>query len=244
MTVLAAGISASQYLRLICLPTIFLILALIPIAIQWSWGTFSVDDHLGGQLINGHLLSGTLVNNWRDNKLISININKLNFWISKESGTYSLFIGLKALAAISCLYFLILTTPMLEVLSCLQKIKVPKLILEMLALIYRFIFILLETANSLYVAQSSRLGHSSIKIRYRSLSMLLTSLLVLSYKHSQEMYYAMESKGYDGELKFFPLQHYENKLPREQITIKYLWGAVILFEILLLLMAIRGHHIC
>jgi hypothetical protein len=64
----------------------------------------------------------------------------------------------KALGAVSCLYFLSLSTPMLDILSALRRLKCPALLVEMMGLIYRFIFILFETAASMITAQNSVWG--------------------------------------------------------------------------------------
>jgi cobalt/nickel transport system permease protein len=107
---------------------------------------------------------------------------------------------LKSLASVSCLYFLTLTTPVFEVLSVLRKLKVPKLFIELMGLIYRFIFVLLDTANMIYISQNSRLGYSTMRNSYNSLGKLISALFISSYKRSQDIYTAMESRCYDGDI--------------------------------------------
>ena len=106
----------------------------------------------------------------------------------------------KSLASVSCLYFLTFNTPVFEVLSVLRKLKVPKLFVELMGLIYRFIFLLLDTANMIYISQNSRLGYSTLKTSFSSLGKLITTLFISSYKRSQDIYNAMESRCYDGDI--------------------------------------------
>ena len=106
----------------------------------------------------------------------------------------------KSLASVSCLYFLTLTTPIFEILSVLKKLKVPKLFVELMGLIYRFIFVLLDTANMIYISQNSRLGYSTLKTGFNSLGKLIANLFISSYKRSQDIYTAMESRCYDGDI--------------------------------------------
>ena len=51
---------------------------------------------------------------------------------------------LTALASVSCLYFLSFNTPMTDVLSVLKKLHCPDLLVELMLLIYRYIFLLLD----------------------------------------------------------------------------------------------------
>ena len=106
----------------------------------------------------------------------------------------------KALGAVSCLYYLSLNTPMIDLLAALRRFKCPKLFVELMELIYRFIFLLLETADTMITAQSSRLGYSSVKSSYRSMGALASTLFIKAYKHTDQLYTALEARGYDGEL--------------------------------------------
>jgi cobalt/nickel transport system permease protein len=71
---------------------------------------------------------------------------------------------------------------------------------ELMSLIYRFIFVLLETADTMFTAQSSRLGYVDLKTSYRSLGALVSTLFVRAYKRSTDLYTSLESRGYDGDL--------------------------------------------
>ncbi|MEG2212966.1 MAG: CbiQ family ECF transporter T component, partial [Clostridiales bacterium] len=51
-------------------------------------------------------------------------------------------LALKAYAAVSCLYFLSLTTPMPEIVDILRKLHIPAIVIELMYLIYRYIFVL------------------------------------------------------------------------------------------------------
>lgn len=52
---------------------------------------------------------------------------------------------LKALGAVSALYMMTLTTPLSEIIAVLRKAHVPKLIIELMNMIYRYIFIMIDT---------------------------------------------------------------------------------------------------
>lgn len=162
------------YSKLIMLPLVFLIIGVITIAIN-------------------------VVEN-SSNLVFSFYIFNIKFGCTYESIYSAIKVFFKSLGAVSCLYFLTLTTPIFEVLSVLGNLKVPKLFVELMGLIYRFIFVLLDTANMIYISQNSRLGYSRLKISFNSLGQLVTSLFISAYKRSQDIYTAMESRCYDGEI--------------------------------------------
>jgi len=138
----------------------------------------------------------------------------------------------RALGAVSCLYYLALTTPMVDILSALKKVKCPQLLIELMSLVYRFIFILLETAETMITAQNSRLGYINIRAAYHSLSAMLATLFVRAYKRSDELYTALEARGYQGELKVL-------EEPYQRRRLGYL-QTVVINSILIMMASILG----
>lgn len=105
-----------------------------------------------------------------------------------------------ALAAVSCLYFLSLTTPMTDILEVLRKLRCPALFIELMLLIYRFLFVLLEIASSIMTSQRSRLGNKDMKTSYHSFSQMVSVLFARAMKKSNALFDAMESRCYDGNI--------------------------------------------
>ena len=108
---------------------------------------------------------------------------------------------LMVMGSLSCLYFISLTTPMIDVISVLAKLKVPSFLIELISLVYRFIFIILETSEMMFISQNSRLGYRDIKTSYKSLGALASTLFIRSFKRANDLYTALEARGYNGELK-------------------------------------------
>ncbi|MBU3143715.1 cobalt ECF transporter T component CbiQ [Clostridium sp. CF012] len=174
ITVYKGKIPLNSYLILMFIPLGFLIIGVITIAI--NIGDYSSQTIFGFSILN------------------------VKFGCTSESIIESIKVLFRSLAAVSCLYFLSLSTPIVELLSVLKKLKVPKLFVELMSLIYRFIFIILETVNMIYISQNSRLGYSNLKTSYNSLGKLIGALFLSSYKRSQDMYTALESRCYDGDI--------------------------------------------
>nr|WP_281177052.1 cobalt ECF transporter T component CbiQ [Neobacillus massiliamazoniensis] len=157
--------------------------------------------------------------------LFSFRIFTIHLACTYESLSAAGVLFFKSIASVSCLYFLTLSTPVFEILAVLKKLKVPRLFLELMGLVYRLIFVLLDTANLIYISQSSRLGYSTLRIGYHSLGKLITSLFVSSYKRSLDMYTAMESRCYDGDINLL-----ENNFTCSYKNI----GAIICVELILI----------
>ncbi|MDI6604794.1 MAG: cobalt ECF transporter T component CbiQ [Thermoanaerobacteraceae bacterium] len=199
LVIAVAGIPAKVYLKLMSIPLSFLFIAIFTIIINI-------------------VQKGTPC-------VMCINIFNVNLGITVEGIKLASVLFFRSLSIVSCLYFMSLTTPMIEVISVLKKIKVPALFIEFMYLIYRIIFILMETADEIYTSQNSRMGYSSVKTGYKSLGALITSLFIKSLRDSEDMFVALEARGYDGDLNIIEKDY--------MISKKNL--ALIIFEICLIL---------
>ena len=131
---------------------------------------------------------------------VSIPIGHTYLGVSKLGILQAIRLFFKVFGSVSCLYFLSLSTPMVDVLSVLRRLKVPSLVVEMMSLIYRFIFVLLETADKMVISQNARLGYINLKRGYHSLGTLASTLFIRAYKKSNDLYTSLESRGYEGDL--------------------------------------------
>jgi len=111
-------------------------------------------------------------------------------------------VSLRALGAISAFYFLILSTPVSEILMTFRKCHCPRLIVELMYLIYRFIFVLTDVWNCMNTAARSRLGYVDYKTSLRTFGKIAGNLFVLSMKRADACYDAMESRCYTGDICF------------------------------------------
>ena len=126
----------------------------------------------------------------------------------------------RSFGAVSALYLLTLTTPSWEVISALGKLHVPKLVLELMNLIYRYIFILYEVFCTMQNAATARLGYKNFQTSCRTFGGVAGSLLLVSLKRANTYYDALEARCYDGDLLF-----YEEK---KKVTAQQLTTAVLL----------------
>jgi cobalt/nickel transport system permease protein len=133
--------------------------------------------------------------------LVSLQLGKFFLGVTSNSLVLAGSTLLKSFSAVSALYFLILTTPMTELLYVLQLLRLPPIVIELIMLVYRFIFVFLETAFAIYTAQSARLGFINFKCSIHSFGLLFANLWGKAFLKSQALYNSLLSRGYEEELK-------------------------------------------
>lgn len=107
----------------------------------------------------------------------------------------------RALAAISCLSFLTLTTPLADWTPLLRRVGIPAGIIELILLMYRLIFVFAERALTGGQAQTARLGYSRLDRGVRSLGLLAGSLFQRSLEQARRLEIGLAARGYNGELR-------------------------------------------
>lgn len=172
------------YSLLMAMPFTFLLLSLLPLLLDFS----TEPDFFVWSI---HMFHGY------------VGISDINIGLC-------LNLFLKAFASVSCLYFICLTTPITDILRVFEKWHFPLLLVEMMALIYRFIFIIIDTAFTMYEAQTSRLGYVNFRLGIRSFGILLSSLFVRTLKINSALYTSLECRGYRGSLNVLHEDQYKN----------------------------------
>lgn len=143
--------------------------------------------------------------------LFSFSFLEFNVGVTKSSLMIAFNTMTVSLSAVSCLYFMALTTPIVEILYVFHLFKFPEAIIELMSLIYRFIFVFIDTAFNIYYAQQSRYGHSSFKKSLNSFGILFANLWGKAFFKSQNLLLSLESRGFEGNLKVLSPQYYFSK---------------------------------
>lgn len=134
-------------------------------------------------------------------EVFSVRIGAWYLTAGRETCFYGIQIFVTAMAAVSCLYFLSCNTTMTDLLVLLRRWKCPALIAELMLLIYRFIFVLLDRGQAIAIAQKSRLGNRNYRTGIHSFGKLVSCLFISSVKRSEALFDAMESRCYDGVIR-------------------------------------------
>lgn len=153
-------------------------------------------------------------------KLFSFDISGLTLGVSMSGLNLALLVFARTLGGMSCLFFLSLTTPMIELFSVLKATKLPDSFLEISMMMYRYIFVFLDVAMGVKYAQSVRLGYRDFRTSFRSMVMLGTNLFIRSWEQGEKIFVSMNSRCYDGKLMIIDEKR-PVKLPEAILTLVY-----------------------
>lgn len=173
-TVFYSRTSYCHYVKLMLMPFVFLALGTVAIAVNLTEVPMDLFNIPVG------------------NKYIAVSVYSL---------LYAVRLIAVSLASVSCLYFLILTTTVMDLLYVLKKLKCPALIIEIMMLTYRYIFVLFDMASAIMTAQNCRLGNVSAKSAINGMGSMLSVILIRAMQKANVLFDAMESRCYDGEIK-------------------------------------------
>lgn len=119
--------------------------------------------------------------------------------ITQTGALTGLFLLTRVSVSVSLGLLLILTTPWNTLLKALSSLKVPDAFVLILGMTYRYIYLLLHTANDMFLSRQSRVvGRLSGDAERRILAANAGVLLNKSLHLSSEVYLAMQSRGYRG----------------------------------------------
>jgi cobalt/nickel transport system permease protein len=105
-------------------------------------------------------------------------------------------------AAVTLTSLLVLCTPWTHVLKALQSFRLPEEVIAMLAMAHRYVFLLVETASQMFESRRSRTvgrlpGSEQRRMTARTAGVLLSKSIDLSH----DVYLAMQSRGFRGEVR-------------------------------------------
>lgn len=134
----------------------------------------------------------------------------LGLWVSvtPDSLTHAVNLLLRAITCAASMNFLAMTTPITDIIYLLGRLRVPGFLIDIMTLIYRFIFTLFDVLSRMITAKEARLGFRDINTSMRSWGDIGTGLFLEAFRQSQRLEMAMESRCWDGSLRVLP-QSYE-----------------------------------
>ena len=121
---------------------------------------------------------------------------------------------MRSLACASALNFLAFTTPVVDLIDLLRRFRFPEIILDLMVLIYRFIFTLMDSLDQMVLARKVRLGFNGWKNSFHSIAAVSTNLFIEAFRRSRTLENALRGRGWEGHLKV---------LPQEYESLKWVW---------------------
>lgn len=126
-----------------------------------------------------------------------------------EVGTFTITGGmvsmvtlmLKGFYAVLSAYALIATTSIEDICYALRCIKIPKIVVTVVLLIYRYLFILAEEGSRISAAYSLRAPRQK-GFAYKTWGPLVGQWLLRSMDKAERVYESMKLRGFNGEFRF------------------------------------------
>jgi cobalt/nickel transport system permease protein len=148
--------------------------------------------------------------------VIPLRFFTLTAW--QEGAMLGLLLFMRIMAAVTFATLLAFSTPMIEILETLRLWRVPGVVIDIADMMYRYVFIIQDTAHAMHRAQLCRMGESAPwSRRVGDIGRLASSVLIKSLDRSTRIYQAMLSRGYNettADMRFFtaPISHRDKSI--------------------------------
>ncbi|MGW8389623.1 cobalt ECF transporter T component CbiQ [Pseudoduganella sp. HUAS MS19] len=113
-------------------------------------------------------------------------------------------IALRSLATLAAVLGLVLATPLPDLLSLMRRLRMPALLLDLMALCYRMLFVLRQAWSEAGTAQAARLGHRGLLQRWRSTGLLAGQVALQVWQRATALQMAADARAFQGGLRFLP----------------------------------------
>ena len=131
---------------------------------------------------------------WQWNILPSFSLS-----ITRESINQGMFVFSRVIGGMSAMIFIALTTPMTDIFIVFRQCRVPEVVIDLMMIIYRTIFILIDQVIQIYQAQVMRLGYSTYRESLHSFATLCGAAFIASWDAGEDLIRAMDARCYDGK---------------------------------------------
>lgn len=108
----------------------------------------------------------------------------------------------RSLGGLAALLFLALTTPLIDIIVLLRRLKTPEVLLDIMVLCYRTLFVFSESVRDTITAQSARLGYANFRLSMRSLGGVVANITIQVWQRSSALHMAAMARNNDGPLRF------------------------------------------
>ena len=133
--------------------------------------------------------------------ILTFSIANIPLTVTSGSANLGFLVLVRTFGGMCGLFFIALTTPMIEIFSVMHTIRIPPVLVDLSMLIYHFIFVFIGQAIAIHNAQTIRHGYTSFKRSLNSMAMLGAMLFIRAWKEAEDLIIAMDSRCYDGKLE-------------------------------------------
>lgn len=156
--------------------------------------------------------------------LWTINLGIVVLTFSQQGVDLGMLVFLRAVAGVTIMLFFATSTPIPYLANALHQVKVPKEIVELVVLIYRYSFLLLEQMDTMYTAAHCRLGFRGYKNKIRTTAKLAVGMFIRSLDTAERSQVALDCRSFRGVFHCYR--------PPPKLTMKWVLASIIVFVLM------------
>ncbi|PWH14731.1 MAG: cobalt ECF transporter T component CbiQ [Anaerolineae bacterium] len=146
--------------------------------------------------------------------LAEFSVGGIAFHITSEGLVRLISITIKSWLSVQVAILLTVTTSFPDLLQAMRALRLPRLLVAVFGLMWRYLFVLVDEALRLLRARSARSSQHpqskyrpgrSVAWRAQVTGSMAGSLFLRAFERSDRIYLAMLARGYDGEVRLKPL---------------------------------------
>lgn len=97
-------------------------------------------------------------------------------------------------------FVLAATTPMVDVLASMRRLRIPDALLDIAGVTYRLLFVFMESVHAITAAQTARLGYATRRAAMRSAAGAIGAVLVRAWSRSSRLEAGLAGRGFEDAL--------------------------------------------
>jgi len=113
----------------------------------------------------------------------------------------ALLLYARATSALFLMFAFAVSTPVPHLASALRRLRLPDVFVEMTVLIYRYTFLLMESAERMHLAAECRFGYSGYRRSMRTTSKLTAGIFMRSLDAAEKGQITLQCRNYRGEFR-------------------------------------------
>lgn len=142
--------------------------------------------------------------------LVTIPVGPWMLQMTLEGLYRAVFFAVRVWVCVAALSLLTLSTRFVELLHGMQRLRFPRLFIQLTAVTYRFIFVFTDEAYRMGLAREARTVRKERVVRsrtWRTLSSMIGTLFIRAYERGEKVYQAMLARGYTGDFQLVNRLH-------------------------------------
>jgi len=147
--------------------------------------------------------------------------------ITRESINQGVLVFCRVIGGMSAMIFIALTTPMTDIFIVFRQSRVPEVVIDLMMIIYRTIFILIDQVIQIYNAQLMRLGYSTWRESIHSFVFLCGAAFIASWDAGEDLIRAMDARCYDGKFALLGENRPVERIPSLTVVVFLLLSTLV-----------------